>query len=460
MDRLRLLLINPTAPDRRAQPGSHTSFPRLFRFSMLSSMYVAASVPSYVETRILDEDLEPIRFDAPADLVGISCMTYNAPRAYELARVFREQMGIPVILGGYHPTLLPQEAVEHADSICIGDAETVVHRMIEDFAAGRLAPTYHAHAASLAGLPLPRRDLISRDDYLPLDAIQATRGCPLHCTFCSIAAFHRHRLRCRPVEEVIDELGLLGRHVLFMDDCLTGDREYAAALFERMIPLRKTWFSQAGIDLAFDDELLQLAARSGCRGLFIGFEALSRGSLASWHKDANLTRDYHEAVRRLHAAGIAVYAGFVFGADDHTPDVFPATLEFLLDANIESLQATRLTPFPGTPLFALMERQGRIQDHDWSHYDFGHVVFQPQRMSRTTLDQGVAWVQSQFFSRRHIVRRAWKGLRYLGPSVVARAVLPLNLSYRTKMSGRGVFGLGEQFRPSNIGEGPPGLHHA
>ena len=364
MDKLRLLLINPTSPDRRASPTRSSSGPRLFQFSMLSSMYVAASVPSYVETRILDEDLEPIRFDVPADLVGISCMTYNAPRAYELAQIFREQKGIPVILGGYHPTLLPQEAVEHADSICVGDAEPVFHRMIEDFAAGRLGPMYHDHGASLAGLPLPRRDLIRRHDYLPLDAIQATRGCPLHCTFCSIAAFHHHQLRVRPVEEVVAELGLLGRHVLFMDDCLTGDRRYAAVLFERMIPLRKIWFSQAGIDLAFDDALLGLAARSGCRGLFIGFEALSRGSLASWNKRANLARDYHEAVRRLHAAGIAVYGGFVFGADDHTPDVFQATLDFLLDANIESLQATRLTPFPGTPLFALMERQGRIQDHD------------------------------------------------------------------------------------------------
>jgi radical SAM superfamily enzyme YgiQ (UPF0313 family) len=435
--RIKFLLLNPTSPLRRASPGRGPSSPRVFRFCMLSSLYVAASVPSCVETRIVDEDVEPIDFQAEADIIGISFMTYNAPRAYEIADRFRVERGKPVILGGYHPSLMPEEAIQHADSVCIGDAEPNVPRMFEDFAAGRLKPFYRSELQPLSGLPRPRRDLLRARDYAPLDAIQATRGCGRRCTFCSVAAFHRSRLRVRPVAEVIDELRSLGPNILFMDDSLTGDHEFAKELLAAMIPLHKTWFSQAGIDIAEDDELLRLASRSGCRGLFVGFESLAEAGLRRWRKHTNIGKDYREALRRLHQAGIAVYAGFVFGGDDDTPEVFPHTLEFLLETNVESLQATRMTPFPGTPLFEEMERDGRILDRDWSHYDFGHVVYEPAHMSRETLKNGVSWVQRGFFGRRSIARRIWRSLGYLDPRIVVQAVLPLNVGYRAKMAAEG-----------------------
>jgi radical SAM superfamily enzyme YgiQ (UPF0313 family) len=342
---------------------------------------------------------------------------------------------------------MPEEAIQHADAVCIGDSEPNVPRMIADFQAGNLKQFYREESTSLAGLPLPRRDLVRRQDYAPIDAVQATRGCDGRCSFCSVAAFHQHRFRARPVAEVIDELKGLGTLILFMDDSITADREYAAELFAEMIPLGKRWFSQCGIGIAEDDELLQLAARSGCGGLFIGFESLSQHSLRSWRKGGNLGKDYLAAVRKLHAAGIAVFAGFVFGDDDDTPDVFPRTLEFLLEANIEVLQATRLTPFPGTQLFHQMEQQGRIVDRDWSHYDFGHVVFDPVHMSRETLDNGVGWVQRHFYAQRQIVRRTWRCLGYLAPDVILRAALPLNVGYRRKMAVDGTFERGAAFSP-------------
>jgi radical SAM superfamily enzyme YgiQ (UPF0313 family) len=267
--------------------------------------------------------------------------------------------------------------------------------------------------------------------------VQATRGCAHRCTFCSVAAFHHHHFRARPVSEVIDELGTLGHHILFMDDSITGNREYAKELFSAMIPLHKRWFSQCGLDIAEDEELLRLAALSGCGGVFIGFESLSQAGLQSWKKRANIGKDYLAAVQRLHAAGIAVYAGFVFGGDHDTPDVFPQTLQFLLDANVETLQATRMTPFPGTALFEEMEREGRILDRDWAHYDFGHVVYEPLHMSCETLDHGVAWVQKGFYARRAIARRTWRALGYLDPGVIVRAVVPLNVGYRHKMAADG-----------------------
>ncbi|NIS79683.1 MAG: B12-binding domain-containing radical SAM protein, partial [Anaerolineales bacterium] len=191
MDKIKIALINPTSHLRRVSAEQAPRVPRVFRFSMLTSLYVAAAMPPWAETRIIDEDLEPIDYEIDADLIGISFMTFNAPRAYTIADRFRKRYGKKVIVGGYHPTLMPSEAIQHADSVCIGDAEPNVPRMIEDFAAGRLKPFYRSEPIPLAGLPWPRRDLIRKRDYAPLDVVQATRGCYQRCTFCSVAAFHQ-----------------------------------------------------------------------------------------------------------------------------------------------------------------------------------------------------------------------------------------------------------------------------
>jgi radical SAM superfamily enzyme YgiQ (UPF0313 family) len=456
MDTLKLDLISPTASIWRAHEKDRPRGPRVFRFSMLPSLSVAASMPAGVATRIIDENVEPIDFDTDADLIGISFMTFNAPRAYDIAARFRAR-GKTVIFGGYHPTFLPHEAVQHADAVCIGEAEYNVPRMIEDFRAGRLQPFYRSALVDLADLPVPPRDLLPRRRYLTPNVLQATRGCPYRCKFCSIATFHRYRIRTRPVVAVIDELRTLGRHVVFMDDNIVGDREYALRLFEAMIPLRKRWFSQCGIHITEDEELLRLAVRSGCGGLFVGLESLSQRNLNGWTKGPNRARDYVRQVRRLHSQGIAVYAGFVFGDDGDTPDVFRKTLEFLDEADIDALQATRLTPFPGTPLFDEMDREGRIFDKDWSHYDFGHVVFEPAHMSRDTLDLGVAWISRQFYSRRRVARRFRRELGYLAPSTIARGTGPLNLGYRIRFSRNGTLAKGARFVvPSDAsGRRPP-----
>jgi radical SAM superfamily enzyme YgiQ (UPF0313 family) len=447
MKPLRFVIINPTSPFWRVRNGERPHQSRYFRFSMLPSLYVAASMPPYVETRIVDEELHAVDLDVEADIIGLSFMTYNAPRAYEIADAFRNGRGRPVIAGGYHPTFKPEEALQHADAVCVGDAEDVVPRMMRDFQAGTLAGIYRSESPCLGGLPVPDRSLLRRSAYAPIDAVQATRGCRQRCRFCSVTAFHHARHRARPVAEVVDELRGLRKHVLFMDDNLIGDRDYALELFAAMLPLGKRWFSQCGIGIAQDEELLALAARSGCRGLFIGFETLSQQGLRIWGKHGNLGKDYLAAVGKLHAAGIAVCAAFVFGGDDDTPDVFERTLDFLLDANIEVLQATRMTPFPGTPLHEDLDRQGRIFDRDWSHYDFNHVVFEPKHMHPGVLDNGVAWVGTRFLERRRVALRLWRSFQYLDPSVVLGGVLPLNLGYRHRKAVDGDFRRGSVFEP-------------
>ncbi len=441
---IRFLLVNPTSPLWRVErPGAYRG-PRTFRFSMLSSLYVAAATPAYVETRIVDEDVEPVDFEADVDLVGVSFMTFNAPRAYEIADEFRRR-GRTVIFGGYHPSFMPEEAVSHADAVCIGEAEGSLPRLIDDFVKGRLRPFYRSEPVDLRGLPVPDRSLIRRSAYLTPDVVQATRGCPYRCTFCSVAAFARYRFRARPVDEVIDELRGLGRYLLFMDDNIIGDRDYALELFARMAPLGKRWFSQCSVRIAADDELLRLAAASGCRGLFIGLESLAQDNLNAWRKTFNRAGEYVRGIARIHDAGIAVYAGLVFGMDGDTPDIFSRSLDFLGEARVDALQATLLTPFPGTPLFDAMARQGRIVTRDWRLYDFAHVVYAPRHMSPETLRNGKDWVQSRFYSRRSTLRRTLRAFGYLSPAVMFRAHVPLNLAYRRRHRACGTFRRGRHF---------------
>ncbi len=444
--KIKVAIINPTSPLWRIEGHEKPKNSKVFRFSMLPSLYVAASMPDNVEVKIVDEDVEPIDFNMDVDLIGISFMTYNAPRAYEIADIFRAK-GKKVIFGGYHPSFMRNEAIQHADSICIGESEKNVPLMIHDFLNGGLKPFYENELVDLRDLPIPDRNLLHKKAYITTDTTQATRGCYNKCEFCSVAAFNRYQIRTRPVGCMIDELKTLGPHILFMDDNIAMKKQYALDLFEAMIPLKKRWYSQCGMGIAEDDELLEMAVKSGCRGLFIGFESLSDDNLQTWRKHCNRRKDYHEIVKKLHSKGIAIFAGFMFGADDDKPDVFENTLDFLLDANLDVLQSTRLTPFPGTPMFEQMDSEGRIFDKDWSHYDFFHVVYQPNNMTTDQLHYGTAWVQQQFYSYKNITRRMSKAFRYLDPNLFFRIILPMNLGYRIKLGGYKAFKVGENFKP-------------
>jgi radical SAM superfamily enzyme YgiQ (UPF0313 family) len=434
--RPKVLLVNPTAPEWRMNaekaPNRRT---KLFRFSMLSSLSVSAAMPPHVETQIIDEDVEPIDFGTDADIIGISFMTFNAPRAYEVADRFHD-LGKTVIFGGFHPTFMPEEAAEHADAVCIGEAEESVPRMIGDFVSGRLKRFYRSGPVDLRGLKAPDRSLIKKSAYVTPDAVQATRGCPNRCKFCSITAFHRHSFRMRPVEEVVAELEGLGRNVVFMDDNIAADRGYAKELFSKMSPLGKRWFSQCTVGIANDNELLRLASGSGCRGMFVGLESISQENLVACNKGFNRAEGYTRAIEKIHAAGIGVYAGVVFGMDGDRPDVFQKTLAFLDDAKVDALQATILTPFPGTRLYAEMEREGRIFDKDWSKYNFSNVVFEPEGMSAETLKKGHDYVLSAFYSKRSIARRLSRACRYVSPWMVLR-LGAVNLNYRSRLTANG-----------------------
>jgi len=377
-------------------------------FARLTLTTLAALTPPEVEVRITDENVEPIDFDEEVDLVGVTGMVMHASRAYEIAERFR-QRNIPVVMGGPHASSLPLEAKEHVDTVVMGEAEDVWGDLIEDLEKGCLKPFYKADAlSSMKGMPHPRRDLLHKDAYMTVNCVQTTRGCPHQCDFCHVTHFFGNTYRCRPVEEVVEEVSRLeGDFIVFIDDNIAGNRQYARDLFIRLKPLRKKWASQASMTLTRDSELLKLAAESGCVSLFLGVESLSPENLKDVNKGFNRTHQYADAMKAVHDHDIMIVAGFIFGLDHDDEGVFEKTLRFCETNRIELPSFFVLTPLPGTPLFQKMESEGRLQHKDWTKYNGATVVFKPKLMTGETLQRGFNWACKEAYSWRSILKRVF-----------------------------------------------------
>ncbi len=420
-------LISPRPP-----VAGSTNREKALMFSRLGMATVAALFPDDVRVRIINDGIEAIDFDERIDLVGITAMTSTAPRAYEIADSFRER-GVPVILGGIHPTALPQEASLHADSVVIGEAEGVMDDVVEDMRSGRLKKFYRAaNRPSLAGLPLPKRDLLNGNRfYAEWDMIQTTRGCPFRCDFCSVSEFFGQTYRTRPIQDVVEEVKSLGnrRAIFFVDDNIAGRPAYTKKLLKALIPLRVRWFGQGSVLIANDRELLSLAHDSGCFGLFIGFESLSGRSLKQVNKGTNHVRDYSTAIKKIHDSGIGIVGAFIFGFDSDDEGVFEETVRFIDRNQVELASFSILTPLPGTRLYKQMDDQGRITERDWAKYTCGEVVFRPKLLTVDKLQDGYYWARRQTSSYRSIL------FRTLHLRKTALMALPINLTMRKGSRG-------------------------
>ncbi len=377
-------------------------------FARLTLTTLAALTPPDVEVEITDENVEPIDFEEEVDLVGVTGMLMHAPRAYQIAEEFR-QRGIPVVMGGPHASSLPLEAKEHVDAVVIGEAENVWGGLIEDFKKGCLKPFYKAEGfCSMEKLPFPRLDLLRKDKYMTINCVQTTRGCPHQCDFCHVTHFFGKTYRCRPVDEVIEEVKRLeGDFLVFIDDNIAGNRRYAKELFTRLKPLKKKWASQASMTLTRDPELLKLAAESGCVTLFIGVESLSPENLKDVNKTFNHVHQFGEAMKAVHDHDIMVVAGLIFGLDYDDEGVFERTLRFCEQNRIELPSFFLLTPLPGTPLFQRMESEGRLLHKDWAQYNGATVVFKPRLMTEETLQRGFNWACKEAYSWGSIFKRVF-----------------------------------------------------
>lgn len=397
---MRIVLISPKGPLYRHRGGI---FRKSLRYAPLTLPTLVSLIPTDLccEVTIIDEGVEEIPNDIDADLVGMTVITGSAPRAYELSRRFRAR-GIPVVLGGPHVTLVPEDAQPHADAIVTGYAEETWPDVLNDFAAGRMKPRYdQAPGLSLAGRPRVDRGLLAQSRYATSHVFEATRGCVHGCEFCVVPfAWGRSPFQ-KPVDEVVAEIeGTRARQAIFIDLNLIADPDYAMRLFEALIPLRIKWYGLVTSLIGARPEMLDLCARSGCRGLLIGLETISKAGLREIRKGFNHPTQYRELVDALHARRISLMGTFVFGLDDDGPEVFEETARFADQAGIDLPRYAILTPFPGTRLFARLEDEGRILTRDWELYDGQHVVFRPARMTPAELQEGArrAWRQSYSFA--------------------------------------------------------------
>lgn len=406
-------------------------FSKALRYAPLTLTTLAALVPEELnaEIRIIDEGVEELNLDAiDADLVGITCITANAPRVYELSRQLRAR-GITVVIGGVHPTLIPDEAQPNADAIVVGYAEQSWPRLLHDFAAGKLQARYNEGPGyRFAGVPEPRRDLLKKEGYITLNTVQAVRGCPYKCNFCVVPVAWPGYLQ-RPIREVISEIERLpGNNFLFLDLSPTENPTYIKQMYRELAPLKKRWGGLATIRIAQDREMLQLAEKSGCGGLLIGFESVSPATIKQMRKGFNKPDKYSEAVKIIHSHGIAINGCFVFGLDGDDKGIFERTVEFVNKAAIDLPRFSIATPFPGTPLYHQLNAEGRILIRDWTYYGGQNVVFQPKNMSVEELQKGTQWAWRQVYSFPSITRRV-VGSAASRSGVVLRTSILANVGY-------------------------------
>jgi radical SAM superfamily enzyme YgiQ (UPF0313 family) len=399
-----------------------------FKFPSLSLAALAAATPPEWEVALCDENIEPLRLDTDADLVALTAMTPQAPRAYEIADLFRER-GKTVVMGGFHASNLPDEALGRTDAVVVGEGELIWPRLLADFRAGALQRLYRSDALiAMTAIPTPRREIFSGKRYLFTNTLQTTRGCPFDCEFCSVTAFYGRTYRKRPVETVLAELEELRRKnsfAFFVDDNLVADRAYALELFAGMRGMGFKWLSHAPIDFAHDRGFIRSAGEAGCVGLFVGFESLNQGALAAMGKVTNTATTYLEDAKVFRDHGIGILGSFVLGCDDDTPAVFEQTLRFCEEARLEAAIFPILTPYPGTAVRRRLETEGRIVSDDWRDYDMEHVTFRPKGMSAARLQEGYDWLNRSFYSFGSMYRRIWK----LHRSVQVFA--PMNFGFRS-----------------------------
>ncbi len=394
----------------------------------LTVPYVAALTPPDVQVDIKDDLIEEVTTKENCDLVGFSLMSPHSSRAYKLAAGFRRR-GIPVVMGGFHVSLAPDECQEHADALVLGEAEESWPKLIKDFQAGRLKPRYQArHLSDLKNLPLPRYDLLDLKKYHFLNIpSQTTRGCPHACRFCEITQVYGGKYRHRPVEEVLQEIQAIQRQtgskfIYFVDDNFAANRTHTKAILERLIPLKLIYGCVATMDVADDPELLDLMARSGCLQVNVGMESISSESLESVGKRQNLVQDYERQFKALRDHGIGFSVNVVFGLDGDRPDIFNRTVDFLIKVKAPISFMFVLAPRPGTPLREQLLNEGRIFNHDWTRYCGFNVVYHPKHMTAKELEEQYWRANRRFYSLPSIIKR-------LTPNVYSFQMLPLNLYF-------------------------------
>lgn len=386
---------------------------------LLAIPTLVSLTPPRHEIRIFDENIEDIDYTWNADLAAITVRTMFAKRAYAISETFRTR-GVKTILGGIHPSMCPEDALPHCDSVVVGEAEETWQLVLQDVENSQLKRLYRADkVADLKTAPIPDRSSLAKDRYL-LDIVQTTKGCPFHCEFCAVHAFDGKRIRSKTIEQVIREIkGIKScgatykkkSAIFFADDNIIANKAFAKELFLALMPLNINWMCQVSINISRHPELLELMRDSGCGAVFIGFESLSGDNLAMMRKGINQRYEYIEAIRKIQSYGILVHSSFIVGYDFDTQATFDELINFIRESNLLMPLINILTPLPGTKLFERLEKEGRILHKDWSKYDTQHAVFSPAKMSPEDLVLGYKRVMRSVYSFDSIFKKLsyyWK----------------------------------------------------
>lgn len=441
---MRLTLIHPCIGRR---PGQR--YIRSWQMEPLPPATIAGLTPADVEVCFYDDRMEPIPFDERTDLVAISVETYTAKRAYQIASEYRRR-GVPVVMGGFHPTLCPDEATEFAEAVVVGEAEAIWPRLIDDFRHGRMERIYRApRRPSLKGLR-PDRRIFRGKRYLPIGLVEAGRGCHFRCDFCAVQAMFNSTQTRRPIDEVLAEVAAIRdskKLFFFVDDNITSNLAEAKAFLRALAPMRIRWVSQSSINAAHDEEFLSLLVRSGCRGVLIGFESLDPAALAAMNKSFNAMKGgYEVALANLRKHRLRLYSTFIFGYDADTPDSFRRAVDFAKTHRFYIAAFNHLTPFPGTPLYSRLAAEQRLLFERWwldERYQYNMVPFQPAAMSPEALQRHCLEARRSFYAWSSILARSMDPVNRADPFMF-RNFFPINGMLRVDTNRRDGFPLGDE----------------
>jgi len=396
---MKILLISPTI-DAEKRTNKGLMMPQL-------ALYILEGLtPREHDVKIIEEEAGDIDLDQECDLVGISCMTANAPRSYELCQEFRNR-GKTVILGGVHPTILPDEALQYADCVVVGEAEGVWEILLKDFQNNNLKTKYHDPRPNLDRYIPKDYSKVIKKGFFNLLPIMTTRGCPYDCDFCCVTDLFGKKIRHVAIENVVRDIKESGaKNFMFLDDNIIGRPKYAKELFKAIKPLNIIWGGQASVSLLVKDkELMQLAAESGCRALFFGVESVSEKQLKTMRKAFNEIEHMEDAFKKIKKTGILIHASMVFGFDNDTKEIFNDTVKFLMKNKVSTVSFNVLTPYPGTRIYNKLKQENRLKTTDWRYYDHNTVVFKPKNMTPYQLQIGKINARKEFYSVLSVLRR-------------------------------------------------------
>ncbi len=441
---MRLTIIHPAIGHKKGE-----GYIRSWQMEPLPAAAIAGLTPKDFELKFYDDRMEAIPFDEPTDAVALSLETYTAKRAYQIASEYRKR-NIPVIVGGFHATLMPEEAARFAETVVMGEAEDVWATVMDDLRHGTLKKKYKGSERPTLDRIRPDRSIFKNKRYLPIGLVETGRGCRFPCEFCAIQTFFERTHRTRPVEYVLDEIRQMKERTklfFFVDDNFAGDIQAAKNLLRELVPLNIRWITQMSIDAAHDEEFLALLARSGCKGVLIGFESLDAGNLRTMRKSFNTMKGgYESALHNLRKYNIRVYATFVFGYENDTEHSFDQSVDFAIEQRFYIAAFNHLTPFPGTPLYSKLKQQHRLRFDAWwldDAYRYNDLPFIPAQLRPEDVTRLCVVSRKRFYSWASILKRGFERTNR-SDFFMLRNYFPINVMHRADVSNRNGYPLGDE----------------